>query len=66
MIKGSISMHCPNRMNISFFVIQIGPLPVSADTQIQQMTADGQIPFTKRPINDLPELLALYVRPYLC
>lgn len=44
---------------------QVGPLPLAPGSFIQPMYQDGQIPYVKRPPNDLPEAVAL-VRPALC
>lgn len=39
--------------------MQVGPLPLSAGSFIEPLYPDGQIPFVKRPPNDLPEAVAL-------
>ena len=49
----------------SLFVCQVGPFPITEDSLIHQMYEDGEIPYVKRPSNDIPESVGL-VRPSLC
>ena len=39
--------------------MQVGPLPLGPGSFMQQTYADGEIPYVKRPPNDLPEAIAL-------
>ena len=39
--------------------MQVGPLPISADSEIVELYAPGEIPFVKRPVGDIAEATAL-------
>jgi len=39
--------------------LQVGPLPLGPDSFIEPLYEDGEIPWVKRPSNDLPESVAL-------
>ena len=40
---------------LSCFHVQVGPLPIGPDSAITPLTADGAIPWIKRPQNDYGE-----------
>ena len=44
---------------------QVGPLPIGENSLIHQMYEDGEIPYVKRPSNDIPESVGL-VRSFVC
>ena len=42
--------------------MQVGPLPVGDDVTVTELYAPGEIPFVKRPVDDIAEYSAI-VRP---
>ena len=40
-------------------ITQVGPLPIGEASVIEQLYEDGDIPYVKRPSNDLPEAVSL-------
>lgn len=49
---------------LAWYDLQVGPLPLDGDTVVEQLYEDGEIPYVKRPADDLVEAVALVGHPF--